>query len=64
MALILDHICDDDPVLDVDDWPRSTTCTEWYRLTRELIESVIAVTDLDPASLSQIEETFISAGLL
>ena len=53
------------PVLDVvDDWPRSTTRTEWFRLTRDLIQSVIAEMDLDPDSLSQVEEAFISAGLL
>ena len=53
------------PVLDVvDDWPRSTTRTEWFRLTRDLIQSVIADMDLDPDSLSQVEEAFVSAGLL
>ena len=53
------------PVLDVvDDWPRSTTRNEWFRLTRDLIQSVIADMDLDPDSLSQVEEAFISAGLL
>ena len=46
------------------DWPRATTHTEWFRLTRDLIQSVIADMDLDPDSLSQVEEAFISAGLL
>ena len=66
MTLILDHIAPT-PVLDVvDDWPRSTTRTEWFRLTRDLIQSVIADMDLDldPDSLSQVEEAFISVGLL
>ena len=66
MSNILDHIAPT-PVLDVvDDWPRSTTRTEWFRLTRDLIQSVIADMDLDldPDSLSQVEEAFISAGLL
>ena len=64
MSLILDHIAPT-PVLDVvDDWPRSTTRTEWFRLTRNLIQSVIADMDLDPDSLSQVEEAFISAELL
>ena len=64
MSHILDHIAPT-PVLDaVDDWPRSTTRTEWFSLTRELIQSVIADMDLDPDSLSQVEEAFISAGLL
>ena len=63
MSHILDHIAPT-PVLDaVDDWPRSTTRTEWFRLTRDLIQSVIADMDLDPDSLSQVEEAFISAGL-
>ena len=63
MPSILDHIAPS-PVLDVDDWPRSTTRTEWFRLTRDLIQNVIADMDLDPDSLSQVEEAFISAGLL
>ena len=64
MSNILDHIAPT-PVLDaVDDWPRSTTRTEWFRLTRDLIQSVISDMDLDPDSLSQVEEAFISAGLL
>ena len=64
ISKILDHIAPT-PVLDVvDDWPRSTTRTEWFRLTRDLIQSVIAEMDLDPDSLSQVEEAFISAGLV
>jgi hypothetical protein len=64
MSNILDHIAPT-PALDVvDDWPRSTTRTEWFRLTRDLIQSVIADMDLDPDSTSQVEEALISAGLL
>ena len=64
MSNILDHIAPT-PFLDVvDDWPRSASRKEWFRLTRELIQSVIADMDLDPDSLSQVEEAFISAGLL
>ena len=64
MTLILNHIAPT-PVLDVvDDWPRSTTRTEWFRLTRDLIQNVIADMGLSPDSLSQVEEAFISAGLL
>ena len=48
----------------MDDWPRSTTRTEWFRLTRDLIQSVIADMDLDPDSLLQVEEAFISTGVL
>ena len=64
MSKILDHIAPT-PVLDVvDDWPRSTTRTEWFRLTRDLIQSVIARMDLELDSLAQVEEAFISARLL
>ena len=64
MSKILDHIAPT-PVLDVvDDWPRSASKKEWFRITRDLIQSVIADMDLDPDSLSQVEEAFISAGLL
>ena len=56
MSNILDHIAPT-PVLDVvDDWPRSTTRTEWCRFARDLIQSVIADMDSDPDSLSQVEE--------
>ena len=64
MSNILDHIAPT-PVLDVvDDWPRSTTRTEWFRITRELMQRVIADMDLDPDSLSQVEEAFVFAWLL
>ena len=64
MSTIVDHTAPT-PVLDVvDDWPRSATRTEWVRLTRDLIQSVIADMDLDLDSLSQVEEAFISAGML
>lgn len=64
MSNILDHIAPT-PVLDiVDNSPRATTRTEWFRLTRDLIQSVIADMDLYPDSLSQVEEAFISEVLL
>mgnify|MGYP001315949554 FL=1 len=64
MSNILDHIAPT-PVLDVvDAWPRSASKKEWFRITRELIQSVIADMDLDLDSLSQVEEAFISVGLL
>ena len=65
MAKILDGICSNTPILEgIDDWPRPASKKEWFRLTRELIQSVIAEIDLVPDSLSQVEEAFISAGLL
>ena len=64
MSNILDHITPA-PVLDVvDNWPRSTTRTEWFALTRQLIQETIANMDLDPAALAEVEEAFIGAGLL
>ncbi len=64
MSNILDPIAPT-PVLDVvDAWPRSASKKEWFRITRELIQSVIADMDLDLDSLSQVEEAFISVGLL
>ena len=35
----------------------------WFPLKRELIQSNIADMDLDPDSLSQVDEPFTSAGL-
>ena len=50
MSNILDHVSPT-PVLDgLDDWPRSATRKEWFRITRELIASTIADMDLDPAA--------------
>ena len=65
MAKILDGICSNASTLEgIDGSPRSASKKEWFRLTRDLIQSVIADMDLDPDSLSQVEEAFISAGLL
>ena len=61
---IFDHIAPTPVLYVVDDWPRSTTRAEWFRLTHDLIQSVIADMDLDPDLLSQVEEAFIPAGLL
>ena len=36
----------------------------WLPLTRKLIQSKIADIDLDPDSLSQVEDAFISTGVL
>ena len=65
MPNILDGICPEGSILDgLDDWPRSTTRNEWFRITRELVASTIADMDLDPAALAEVEEAFIGAGLL
>ena len=65
MASILDGLGLEGSVLDgLDDWPRSATREEWFRITRELVASTIADMDLDPAALAEVEEAFIGAGLL
>ena len=65
MASILDGLGLEGSVLDgLDDWPRSATRKEWFRITRELVASTIADMDLDPAALAEVEEAFIAAGLL
>ena len=65
MVNILDGICPEASILDsFDDWPRSATRKEWFRITRELVASTIADMDLDPAALAEVEEAFIGAGLL
>ena len=65
MANILDGLGLEGSVLDgLDDWPRSTTRKEWFRITRELVASAIADMDLPPNELAEVEEVFIGAGLL
>ena len=64
MTQILDH-ASDTPLLDgLDDWPRSATRKEWFRITRELIASTIADMDLDPAAEAEVIDAFTGAGLL
>ena len=65
MPNILDGLGLEGSVLDgLNDWPRSVTRNEWFRITRELVASTIAEMDLDPAALVEVEEAFIGAGLL
>ena len=61
----LDRVSSKGSILDgLDDWPRSATRKEWFRITRELVASTIADMDLPPNELAQVEEAFIGAGLL
>ena len=63
MANIIDGICPEGSILDgFDNWPRSATRKEWFRITRELVASTIADMDLDPAAMAEVEEAFIGAG--
>ena len=64
MANILDGIPGGSVLDGLDDWPRSATRTEWFRITRELVASTIADMDLDPAALAEVEKGFIGAALL
>ena len=65
MANIIDGICPEVSILDgFDNWPRSATRKEWFRITRELVASTIADMDLDPAAMAEVEEAFVGAGLL
>ena len=65
MASILDGLGLEGSILDgVDDWPRSASRKELFRITRELVARTIADMDLDPAALAEVEEAFIGAGLL
>ena len=47
MPNILDHVSQT-PVLEIDVWPRSATCKEWFAITRRIIQDTIADMNLDP----------------
>ena len=66
MALILDHVPQPPLLEGIQDWPRSCSREEWFRITRAIVAGVIAdmAEDLTDAELSLVEEHFISAGLL
>ena len=66
MALILDHFPQIPLREGIQDWPRSCSREEWFRITRAIVAGVVAdmAEDLDDAELSLVEEHFISAGLL
>ena len=65
MANILDGICPEGSILDgLDDWPKSATRKQWFRISRQLIQHTIAEMDLDPVALAEVEEAFVGAGLL
>ena len=64
MTQILDHVSNTPLLHGLDDWPRSATRKEWFRITRELVASTIADMDLDPAAEAEVIEAFTGAGLL
>ena len=64
MTNLLDHI-PRTPLLDgIDDWPKSATRKEWFRITRELVQQTIADFDLEPDAMRKVEQKFSGAGLL
>ena len=64
MTNLLDYI-PRTPLLDgVDDWPKSATLKEWFRITREPVQQTIADMDLDPDAMRKFEKSFIGDGLL
>ena len=64
MSNILDHVPQTPLLEGIQEWPRSCSREEWFRITRELVASTIADMDLDAAALAEVEEAFIGAGLL
>ncbi len=63
MPNILDHVSKT-PVLELNVWPRSASCREWFAITRRIIQDAIADMDLDPAAEAEVIEAFKGAGLL
>ena len=66
MALILDHVPQTPLLVGIQDWPRSCSREEWFRITRAIVAGVIAdmAEDLNDAELSLLEEHFTKGGLL
>ena len=66
MALILDHVPQTPLLEGIQDWPKSCSREEWFRITRAIVTGVIAdmAEDLNDAELSVVEQHFISAGWL
>jgi hypothetical protein len=64
MANLLDHVPAVPLLESLDHWPATASRQHYFELTRELVASTIAQMDLPPQELAQVEEAFISAGLL
>ena len=58
--------CEPVTLASTQDWPRSCSREEWFRITRAIVAGVIAdmAENLTDAELSLVEEHFIAAGLL
>ena len=66
MANVLDQIPQTPLLEGIQDWSKSCSREEWFRITRAIMTGVIAdmAEDLDDAELSLVEEHLIAAGLL
>ena len=66
MTSLLGHVPQTSLLEGIQDWPRSCSREEWFRITRAIIAGVIddMAEDLDDTELSLVEEHFIAAGLL
>ena len=66
MTNLLEHVPQPPLLEGIQDWPRSCSREEWFRITRAIVAGVIAdmAEDLTDAELSIVEENFIAAGLL
>ena len=66
MANVLDQIPQTPLLEGIQEWPRSCSREEWFRIARAVVAGVVAdmAEDLDDAELSLVEEHFIAAGLL
>ena len=66
MAFILDHIPQTPLLEGIQDWPKSCSREEWFRITRAIVTGVVVdmTEDLNDEELSLVEQHFIAAGLL
>ena len=66
MANVLDHVPQTPLLEGIQDWPRSCSREEWFRITTAIVAGVIAdmAEDLNDAELSLVEEHFTKGGLL
>ena len=66
MAFILDHIPQTPLLEGIQDWPKSCSREEWFRINRAIVAGVVAdmTEDLNDEELSLVEQHFIAAGLL
>ena len=66
MTNLLEHVPQTPLLEGIQDWPKSCSREEWFRITRAIVAGVIAEMGeyLDEAELSVVEEHFIKGGLL